>query len=76
MTAKQRNQLLAEMTDDVAALVLRNNYQQTQTISIEQSRAPELLGSHARLIRGLERRGRLDRAVEFLPSDEALAERD
>jgi glutamate dehydrogenase len=75
MTTKQRNLLLADMTDDVARLVLRNNYQQTQTISIEQARAPELLESHARLIRGLERRARLDRAVEFLPADDELAAR-
>ena len=75
MTVKQRNQLLAEMTDDVAALVLRSNYRQTQTITVEQSRAPHYLEAHARLMRGLERRGLLAREVEFLPSEDDIAAR-
>ena len=75
MTVKQRNQMLAEMTDDVAALVLRSNYRQTQTISIEQARAPEHLEAHARLMRGLERRGQLAREVEFLPSEDEISAR-
>ncbi|MDX1606888.1 MAG: NAD-glutamate dehydrogenase, partial [Candidatus Competibacterales bacterium] len=76
MTVKQRNQLLADMTDEVASLVLRQNYLQPEAISVTHSVGPELLGDHTRVIRSLERSGRLDRALEFLPSDEQLGERE
>jgi glutamate dehydrogenase len=73
MTA--RNALLAEMTDEVAALVLRNNYLQTLALSLSQRRGMEDFGFLQRLIQTLEARGLLDRAVEFLADDMALAER-
>jgi glutamate dehydrogenase len=66
--------LLAEMTDDVAALVLRNNYGQTLALSLAERRAVENLGFDHRLVRALEARGLLDRAVELLPDDAAFAE--
>ncbi|MEE4278380.1 MAG: NAD-glutamate dehydrogenase [Halieaceae bacterium] len=75
MTTKQRNVLLEEMTEDVAELVLTNNYRQTQAISIAEREAHTRSGEYRRLIRNLEDSGRLDRALEFLPSDEVLAER-
>jgi len=75
MTMKQRNELLADMTDDVARLVLRNNYRQTQTLALAVTQAPSMLGVHARLIQHLEQSGRLTRELEALPTDEALAER-
>ena len=75
MTEKQRNELLAEMTDDVARLVLRNNYRQTQALSLAARQAPSMLGVHARLIQHLEQSGRLSRELESLPSEEVLAER-
>ncbi|MGE5147100.1 MAG: NAD-glutamate dehydrogenase domain-containing protein, partial [Candidatus Eiseniibacteriota bacterium] len=75
MTEKQRNQLLEEMTDDIARLVLRDNYMQTWAISIAETRGVRLLDSAARLMRALEKAGRLDREVEFLPDDETLADR-
>jgi glutamate dehydrogenase len=75
MTEKQRNALLAEMTDEVGLLVLRDNYQQTQALSTAGRYAAELLEGEARLIRSLERIGRLNRAIEFLPSDDEIAER-
>jgi glutamate dehydrogenase len=75
LTLKQRNRLLAEMTDEIAALVLRDNTFQTQSLSVAGRIAPELLEQQARFIRGLERAGRLDRAIEFLPSDDEIAER-
>ena len=71
----QRNKLLAEMTEQIATLVLGDNYAQTQALSMMDSRAAERLGEHARLIRVLETRGLLDRALEFLPSDEQIEER-
>ena len=75
LTEKQRNALLAEMTDDVAALVLRDNIFQTQVLSVTGRIAPSLLDAQARFMQFLEKRGRLNRAIEFLPTDEALAER-
>ena len=66
----RRNRLLAAATDEVAALVLRNNYLQSQAISLMERRAVEDLGEHQQLLRWLERHGELDRAVEFLPDDE------
>ncbi len=75
MTAKQRNQLLFDMTDAVADLVLQNNYKQTQALSQAQHRSRERASEYVRLINALEASGQLDRALEFLPSDEALAER-
>jgi len=75
MTLKQRNKLLASMTDEVARLVLRDNYLQTLAISRATSQGIEYLNDQARFLRLLEREGRLDRTVEFLPDEEALKER-
>jgi glutamate dehydrogenase len=72
---KQRDKLLASMTDEVAELVLRDNYQQTLAISLEAAFAHLLLDSHAGFIRELERTGQLNRKVEFLLDDGGLAER-
>ncbi|MDP3844823.1 MAG: NAD-glutamate dehydrogenase [Pseudomonas sp.] len=75
MTGKQRNKLLAEMTDAVGSLVLGNNYKQTQALSLAQRRARERIAEYRRLMNALEADGKLDRALEFLPTDEQLAER-
>ncbi|MFG2196346.1 NAD-glutamate dehydrogenase [Streptomyces sp. NPDC048639] len=75
MTVKQRNKLLAEMTDEVGALVLRNNYAQNVALANAVAQAPSLLHAHQRYIRRLERDGRLDRELEFLPSDRQIRER-
>ncbi len=75
LTMATRNALLAEMTDEVAHLVLRNNYLQTLALSLAQRRGLEDFGFLQRLIQTLEARGLLDRAVEFLPDDMQLAER-
>ena len=69
-----RNVLLADMTDNVAELVLRNNYLQTLSISLTELRAMEDLGYQVRLMERLEEQGELDREVEFLPDNEALKE--
>ncbi|MDE2266908.1 MAG: NAD-glutamate dehydrogenase [Alphaproteobacteria bacterium] len=71
----ERDALLAEMTDDVAAHVLKDNYDQTLTLSAALSRAAADLDAHGRFMRDLEARGRLDRAVEFLPDDGELRRR-
>ncbi|MGE0311890.1 MAG: NAD-glutamate dehydrogenase [Lautropia sp.] len=75
LTTRQRNRLLAEMTDEVAALVLRDNVYQNQVLAVSRARAPELLDEQVRFMRSLVATGRLNRRVEFLPSDEAIAER-
>ncbi|MEX0975927.1 MAG: NAD-glutamate dehydrogenase [Woeseia sp.] len=75
MTRTQRNALLVEMTDEVAAFVLRSNYLQTQAISMMEAQAFERLDESARLITNLERTGLLDRHLEFLPDDGVIEER-
>jgi glutamate dehydrogenase len=71
----ERNKVLAQMTDEVGALVLRDNYEQTQAISITHSLGESTLDEQARFMRALERAGKLDRAIEYLPDDETIGER-
>jgi glutamate dehydrogenase len=75
LTGKQRNVLLAEMTDDVAQLVLRDNYFQTQALSVASRMGLRILDQEQRFIRFLEKEGRLNRALELLPNDEDIVER-
>jgi glutamate dehydrogenase len=75
LARKDRDILLVGMTDEVAALVLRNNYQQTLALSLVERRGLEDLGFQQRLMQMLEKRQLLDRAVEFLPADMEIAER-
>src|SRR5262249_43362568 len=70
-----RDRLLAELTDEVAALVLRNNYQQPLALSLAERRGLEDLGFEQRLMQTLEATGELDRSVEFLPDDKEITER-
>ncbi|HLW74034.1 MAG TPA: NAD-glutamate dehydrogenase, partial [Gammaproteobacteria bacterium] len=70
-----RNKLLAEMTDEVGALVLRDNYMQAQAISVADAQAAARISEYGHLIRALEKSGALNRTIEFLPSDDGLAER-
>jgi len=72
---QERDPLLVQMGEDVGALVLRDNYLQGEALSVAEARGPVALDRQIRLIRELERAGRLDRALEFLPDDEALASR-
>jgi glutamate dehydrogenase len=75
LTVKQRDKLLAQMTDEVGHLVLADNYFQTQSLAVSGVRSEKLLDAQAAFIRALEKAGRLNRAVEFLPDDEEIAER-
>ena len=75
LSREMRDALLVDMTEEVAALVLRNNYLQTLAISLAEQRGLEDLGFEQRLMQTLEREGELDRAVEFLPDDVEIAER-
>ncbi len=74
LTIEQRNELLAEMTDEVAELVLRNNYLQTLAISMTELRGMEDFGYQVRMMRQLEQAGLLDRVVEQLPDEATLDE--
>ncbi|GLY14888.1 NAD-glutamate dehydrogenase [Kineosporia sp. NBRC 101677] len=71
----ERTQLLASMTDDVARLVLRDNYEQNVLLGNARRQSRGMLPVHQRFIQALEARGALDRALEFLPDDATLAER-
>src|SRR5215469_15617966 len=75
LAAKERDPLLAAMAGDVASLVLRDNYLQGEALSIAAARGAMSLDRQQRMIRDLERSGRLNRALEFLPDDESLATR-
>ena len=75
LTMKERNRVLSKMESNVAELVLSNNYQQTQIISIEAQSGKALMPQHIRTIGILEQDGMLDRDIEFLPSAEELTER-
>ncbi|MBG9993662.1 NAD-glutamate dehydrogenase [Pseudoalteromonas sp. NZS127_1] len=75
LTRKQRDELLYSMTDEVSELVLKDCYRQTHTISITQSKGTSTLKEKIRFIHALEKDGKLNRAIEFIPSDEELAER-
>ncbi|MEM6666601.1 MAG: NAD-glutamate dehydrogenase domain-containing protein, partial [Pseudomonadota bacterium] len=75
LTTPKRNALLAQMTDEVAALVLRNNYQQTLSLSLAEQRGLKETEFQGRFMTALEGRGLLDRHVEDLPDQVTLAER-
>lgn len=75
MTLEDRNKLLESMTDDVASLVLMDNYWQNQAVALAYSKGVQLLEEHGRLMRTLESKGILDRALEALPTDDVLQQR-
>lgn len=70
-----RNKLLASMTDEVAQLVLNDNYRQNQALSLMERMSASRLGSKMHFITTLESQGLLDRQIEFLPTDAQMAER-
>ncbi len=75
ITLEQRNKLLEKMTDEVAQLVLRDNYEQTQMLSLEASVALQTMDLFRRYMNELEKTGRLNRALEFIPNEKKLLER-
>ncbi|MGH3026495.1 MAG: NAD-glutamate dehydrogenase domain-containing protein, partial [Gaiellaceae bacterium] len=76
ITRDERNTLLASVTDDVADLVLRDNYEQNVLLGMARTLDPTLISVHRRFICALEDAGELDRALEFLPTDAQLAQRE
>lgn len=75
MTVKQRNKLLASMTDEVGEIVLRENFLQAQSISNSEERSAKMVKELVRFVHWLEKEDKLDRELEFLPNDEELLER-
>jgi glutamate dehydrogenase len=75
MPAEDRDQLLASMTDDVAASVLQHNVAQNLALSNAIAQAEDMAGQHAGWMRELEEAGLLDRALEFLPSGAQMKDR-
>ena len=75
MSRSKRNILLESMTDSVAKLVLRNNYLQTQSISMSETLSADRIDETARLISDLEHTGLLNREIEFLPDEAQIDER-
>jgi glutamate dehydrogenase len=75
LTVKQRNKILYDMTDEVGDIVIDDCYRQTHSLSITELRGGGQLKEQAQFISELDRSGKLDRALEFIPSDEEIAER-
>ncbi|QNP40826.1 NAD-glutamate dehydrogenase [Lysobacter solisilvae (ex Woo and Kim 2022)] len=75
LTFDARNKLLASMTDEVAQLVLADNYRQNQAISLMERMSLSRMGSKRHFISTLESQGLLDRQIEFLPTDAELVDR-
>jgi len=75
LSSKERNQLLVDMTDEVAQKCLLNNYRQTQIIDSIEKRAALNMYQHARFMRHLEAGGIMNRKLEHLPSDKQITDR-
>lgn len=75
LTIKQRNELLNEMTDEIASLVLRENYMQTRSINLSVFQSLRSIELHIRLIDEFELSGKIDRKIEALPDKKVLIER-
>jgi glutamate dehydrogenase len=75
LTADGRNELLQQMTDEVAEQVLEHNYQQNRALAASWAQSAQMLHVHARYIRKLERDGRIRRRLDVLPNDREIAER-
>ena len=75
LPAAERTALLASMTDEIADLVLADNYGQNVALASSVAQAPALLHVHARYMRALTAEGHLNRDLEFLPRERVIQER-
>ena len=75
LTVKQRNKLLYDMTEEVGDLVIEDCYRQTHSLSITAKRGHNQMKQQVRFIQDLERAGKLDRVLEFIPDDEEISDR-
>ncbi|PNH88351.1 NAD-glutamate dehydrogenase [Vibrio diazotrophicus] len=76
MTIKQRNQVLESMEDEVGAIVIEDAYVQSESISVTEQQGVAVVKEQIRFIHQLEKAGHLDRALEYIPDDETLLERE
>jgi glutamate dehydrogenase len=72
----ERCTLLASVREDVAAHVLRDNYEQNVLLGMARRLDPALISVHQRFMWALEKSGVLDRALEYLPTDKEIAQRE
>lgn len=75
LNQSQRDALLADMTDDVAKMVLRNNYYQAQALSLDEANSHAHFDSFTRLTHYLVNSVQLNREIEYLPDNEELKAR-
>ncbi|MGF1628848.1 MAG: NAD-glutamate dehydrogenase [Kiloniellaceae bacterium] len=75
LTRKERDKLLERMTDEVARQCLRDNYLQSQAITVTHMLGGHLIDRFARFMRALEKAGQLNRRIEYLPDDEEVLDR-
>jgi glutamate dehydrogenase len=70
-----RNKILVNTTDEVAALVLQDNYRQTQAISLAAFNAAKNFDLYARVLHELEIMCHMDRRLAGLPKVQELLDR-
>jgi glutamate dehydrogenase len=75
LTTPARNKLLSSMTQEVSALVLRENYLQTRAISLLATQVTRSFELHNRYLNAIELEGKLDRVLDFIPDEKVLMER-
>ncbi|MGP4021016.1 NAD-glutamate dehydrogenase [Saccharopolyspora sp. 5N708] len=76
LTGEQRNELLADMTDEVGALVLADNHRQNAVLGISRAHAAPMMSVHARQVAALEKTAGLDRELEALPTPKEFRDRE
>ncbi len=76
LTVKQRNTILESMEDEVGEIVLEDAYNQSESISVTEQQGVSLVKEQIRFIHTMEKAGHLDRALEYIPDDETLLERE
>ncbi|SDG94728.1 glutamate dehydrogenase [Vibrio xiamenensis] len=76
MTIKQRNTILNSMEEEVGHIVLEDAYLQSESISVTEQQGISLVKEQIRFIHAMEKSGHLDRALEYIPDDETLLERE
>ncbi|MBL0941188.1 MAG: NAD-glutamate dehydrogenase [Alphaproteobacteria bacterium] len=74
LTLKARDMLLHKMTEEVASLVLKNNYDQNLSLSMASTLSVRMLDRHIKRLHFLEKTAGLDRSLEYLPDDIQLAD--
>ncbi|MFV0575343.1 MAG: NAD-glutamate dehydrogenase [Vibrio sp.] len=76
LTVKQRNEILDSMEDEIGEIVLEDAYNQSESISVAEHQGNSQVKEQIRFIHALEKMGKLDRSLEYIPDDETLLERE